>query len=229
MDELLSPLVAIVKGWKEWGTVLLIWAALTLVFYNWLWRGVWSDEKTRKAINGWLGQDRVFTRYQRSLGRVLDQLDHWLSAPEINANRTPLSRAFSSSLIQTTMLWAVIYPFTLFLLQWLFGSALTLGGITLTSAPETEQILFVMVWISVVAGVLVAMRIALHVSFLCYLISFLAALGSSIAGPWLANQINTPLPDIVEILGMVAVVVVFTATAGLALVRPQSQSRSRAQ
>ncbi|WP_282077812.1 hypothetical protein [Epibacterium ulvae] len=34
MDVLLSPFVTIVKGWKEWGTVLLIWVALTLVFFT---------------------------------------------------------------------------------------------------------------------------------------------------------------------------------------------------
>ncbi len=104
----------------------------------------------------------------------------------------------------------MVYPFTLFLLQWLFGSALTLGGILLAPAPEITQTLFVIVLSSVVVSLLVAMRKAQHADSSRCTVLFLTAMGSLMGGQWLATQINTPIPNFVSVALSVPLVLVGT-------------------
>jgi len=110
--------------WWLWGP-----ASTWFLFYWWLYLDLWKHDADRKRVIGWLIQDKPLATYRRVMTGLLDRIDARLSGPELARGMGPEQVAFSTRLIQLTMLLAVVYPVLALAAQWIAGSSQGLRGL----------------------------------------------------------------------------------------------------
>lgn len=84
--------------------------------------------------------------------RLLDRVDAKLSPDELQGQRdgkpvSPIRMAFSAGLINITMLLAIIYPVLSLLGQWIAGSPMQIGDLSIAPAGSGIARIFITIWL----------------------------------------------------------------------------------
>lgn len=169
--------------WPIWW----LWVPMAFwgLLYGWLYKDLWRHEADRKRVIGRLIQDKPVAPYRRVLTGMLDRVDARLSGPEVARGLGPGRVAFSSGLIQMTMLLAVAYPILALAGQWVAGSPMLLGGGEVAPAGTGRARGCVVVWLG---GVAVAGAALVQTEKLQRPWLFLAAIAGSVV--WLFGGLS---------------------------------------
>ena len=109
---------------------------------------LWKNDADRTRWIAALNHDSWKTFYHDTMFDVLEWLNNRLSRPEISADAPPARVAFSHGLINATMVLAVAYPLLSFIAQWLAGSPLQIGDLSIAPAGSGIARIFVIFWLS---------------------------------------------------------------------------------
>lgn len=141
--------------WPIWW----LWVPMAFwgLLYGWLYKDLWRHEADRKRVIGRLIQDKPVAPYRPLLTGMLDRVDARLSGPEVARGLGPGRVAFSSGLIQMTMLLAVAYPVLALAGQWVAGSPMLLGGVEVAPAGTGWARGYVVVWLGGLAVAVAAL------------------------------------------------------------------------
>ena len=89
-----------------------------------------EDPETRAKTAIWLKKDRTRTWYGLILTRALNWLDHHLCPDEIDLPKRHPARAWSLRLLTLNIAFALTYPITFLILNWVIWNDGTIAGLT---------------------------------------------------------------------------------------------------
>ena len=158
----------IVALFNYWWVLLPV---ATFSGFYWSYHDLYRNDADWKRVNGWLIQNKPLATYRRIIAGLLDRLDMQLAKSEINHEMSQPQLAFSSGLIQLTMLMAAIYPILLVVGQWITGLPVHFGELEISSRGGFLERGMALFWLSLVIMYAVA---TCKKSSLRYMIALLA-------------------------------------------------------
>jgi hypothetical protein len=138
---------AIVALFNYWWLLLPV---VTFSGFYWLYHDLYRNEADWKRVNGWLIQNKPLVTYRRIIAGLLDRVDMQLAKSEITHGMSQPQLAFSSGLIQLTMLMAAIYPIFLVVGQWITGLPIHFGELEISSSGGFLERGVALFWLSLI-------------------------------------------------------------------------------